>query len=59
MDAEGGIKRSNALASTSARQLARKSIHSICPPDGRTPSGGQEGRLGLTALSADSEKPHP
>jgi len=25
----------------------------ISPPDGRTPSGGQEGRLGLTALNAD------
>jgi hypothetical protein len=32
---------------------------SICPPDGRTPEGGQEGRLGLTALSADSERPRP
>jgi ABC-type transport system involved in cytochrome bd biosynthesis fused ATPase/permease subunit len=26
------------------------------PPDGRTLSGGQKGRLGLTALSADSER---
>ena len=25
----------------------------LCPPDGRTPEGGQEGRLGLTALNAD------
>jgi hypothetical protein len=34
-------------------------ISLFCPPDGRTPSGGQEGRLGLTVLSADSERPLP
>ena len=39
------------------REAQRGHFFLFCPPDGRTPEGGQEGRLGLTALSADSERP--
>jgi hypothetical protein len=49
--------RSMSPLSSRAPRSAQASF-SFCPPDGRTPEGGQEGRLGNTALSADSERPY-
>jgi hypothetical protein len=37
-------------------QACERRRAAILPLDGVLPSGGQEGRLGLTALSADSER---